>query len=118
METVKLKSSDGPLEDVTHTYARPEWRVGSKVKRNLYRGLEPVAMLATEEMAARIADGMNRARPATDTEIDGLLDQLNEYCFKASDREYRYRMPVDDSCDLPQMRELVRGWLNREILKK
>lgn len=38
-----------------------KWRVGSKVRRNLYRGDEPIAMLATERLAAEIASKLNFA---------------------------------------------------------
>ena len=37
----------------------PTWRVGRKVARNLYRGDEPVAMLATPELAAEMAKLLN-----------------------------------------------------------
>ena len=35
------------------------WRVGRKVPRNIYRDNEPIAMLATPEIAAEIVAGMN-----------------------------------------------------------
>jgi hypothetical protein len=35
------------------------WRVGRRVPRNIYRDDEPIAMLATPEIAAEIVAGMN-----------------------------------------------------------
>ena len=35
------------------------WRVGTKIPRNLYRNDEPIAMLATPELAAEMAQRLN-----------------------------------------------------------
>jgi hypothetical protein len=35
------------------------WRVGRSIRRNIYRGDEPIAMVATPELAAEIVVGMN-----------------------------------------------------------
>ncbi len=37
------------------------WRVGQQIPRNLYRDDEPIAMLATEELAAELAAKLNQS---------------------------------------------------------
>jgi hypothetical protein len=48
------------------------WRTGRKVGRNLYRGDEPIAMLATAEWAATIAAAMNLAETMFDESPEGI----------------------------------------------
>ncbi len=47
--------------------ARCPWRVGRKVPRNLYRGDEPIAMLATPETAAAMVALLNFAEGCFDS---------------------------------------------------
>lgn len=58
------------------------WRVGRKVPRNLYRGDEPIAMLATPELASELAEKLNRAEmPSTTEGIKELIDAFGDACF-------------------------------------
>jgi hypothetical protein len=57
LEAIALPSSPdgaGPVQG-------PRWRVGRRVPRNLYRGDEPIAMLATPELAAEMVALLNKA---------------------------------------------------------
>jgi hypothetical protein len=56
------------------------WRVGTKVKRNLYRDDEPIAMLATAELAAEMAGLLNRANPHA-------MDTVNRWNIQALDND-------------------------------
>lgn len=42
------------------------WRIGRKVPRNIYRDNEPIAMLATPEIAAEIVADMNEVAELRD----------------------------------------------------
>lgn len=60
---------------------KAHWRVGRRVPRNIYRDNEPIAMLATPEIAAEIVNGMNdveRLRAALHSILDEITDEAHE----------------------------------------
>jgi hypothetical protein len=66
----------------------PQWRVGTKLGRTLYRDEQCVGMVDTPELAAGIVAAMNKALPAAsgmmkDEELLSLLES-----WKAHDTEY------------------------------
>ncbi len=80
------------------------WRVGSKVKRNLYFGDEPIAVLANEVMAQRIAEGMNAAEKAEDALR--LLKQYHDgYCWCNTKAEHWERCETARFLTAPQPQE-------------
>jgi hypothetical protein len=79
------------------------WRVGKKVPRNLYRGDEPIAMLATAELAAEIAEGMNTTMCSSKRQ-----SEKKQTCGCAGLVEFPSLVPVPgvsrDDCKYPELR--------------
>lgn len=65
VRVIKVFGSDAPLirdliaAVIAQLSATPEFRVGRRVPRNVYRGDEPVFMAATEEEAAELVALLN-----------------------------------------------------------
>ena len=77
-----------------------KWRVGRKIGRNLYRGDEPIAMLATEELAQEIADRLNIGSRVDTLEAENaeLRELLREALTRVEFTENRggYRQGLAD----------------------
>lgn len=63
-----------------------KWRVGHKVPRNLYRDDEPIAMLATEEIAAELVRKLNAAESIATLESWKLFPR--DHCIFCGHDEY------------------------------
>jgi hypothetical protein len=96
------------------------WRVGRKVPRNLYRGDEPIAMLATAELAQEIAERLNSAEQISEQAARQFIalqrmskerDDLLAACGAAEYFVERYtRQTIADQTHmLTQLRAAIEG---------